>query len=270
MNQNIGYVICESAVTAKESTIVDQKSGRVTIETILQDMNVKNRNSRFYAGNEMQPALKAARLTELIESGNLLGEAGHPISKDLSRQQVIYLPNTSHKILKVWTEGNDIKAYVKGTPNQRGDEFNNFILDGTKPSFSLRAIGTVKNTGRGAEVQNITIITWDWVIYPSHKRAYMQNICNESSMILPEQNQFVVQENDKGLLIPITNEKIINTIKNESANVNSILESYQTIYDQITLIENGTKVQMSDRMGHMFIINLENYVQDKIMDYCCR
>lgn len=269
LNSNIGYMICETASEPSKPIILSERNNRVTIEAKLQDANIRNRNGRFYSDKELFPELKSARLTELIESGNMFGEAGHPMSKDIGRQQTIDPNNVSHKITKLWTEGNDVKAHVRGSSNRVGEDFNNHILDDTKVSFSLRALGTVNNTKRGAEVENIKIITWDWVIYPSHKRAYMDKIVNvNESVILGESNKLQLEQNDKGIFVPINNQSVINYIKNESTNLKTVLESFDTLYESIQMVDNGQRVQLTDRTGSTYIINLESYIQNEIMNYC--
>lgn len=272
LDNKIGYIICESAPTeAKESVIIDRKNGKVVIETILQDADAKNRNGRFYASEELFPACKSARLTELMQNRSLLGEASHPTSTELARQQTIDLGRVSHEIMELKIDGNYIKGIVKGTPTKFGEEFNNFVLDGMKPAFSLRALGSVTNTKRGAEVRNISIITWDWVIYPSHKCAYMEKIVSESAIMNTSatiSESAAYTKNDKGIIVPITNSSVMNYIKLESANINTVLKSFDTLYESASLIENGSKVQLMTNTGDIMVINLESYIQNEIMDYC--
>ena len=275
LDSKIGYIICESAPTeAKESVIVDRKNGKVVIETVLQDADTKNRNGRFYASEDLFPACKAARLTELMENRSLLGEASHPMSSELVRQQTIDLGRVSHEIMQLKTDGKYIKGIVKGTPTKFGEEFNNFILEGMKPAFSLRALGSISNTKRGAEVKNISIITWDWVIYPSHKCAYMEKIVSESTRITDTMSTLkesaAYMENDKGVIVPITNSSVMSYIKSESANINTVLKSFDTLYESASLIENGSKVQLMTNTGDIMVVNLESYIQNEIMDYCYR
>lgn len=274
LDSKIGYIICETASSEpQKAVVISEKNNRVVIEARLQDMEVKNRNGRYYSKSELEPELTSARMVELIESGNAFGEAGHPMSKDISRQQTVDPTNVSHRLMKLWAQGNDIMAHVKGTPNMRGQEFNDFILDDTKVSFSLRALGSVENTKRGAEVKNIRIICWDWVVFPSHKRAYMTGIVNESAIVdhrgnkISSGNKFIVEESDKGLITPITNPNVINFIKNESANIKNILESFDVDYNSATLLENGKQVQIGADNGDTMVINLENYVSEQLMNY---
>ena len=114
MNNNlIGYIICETASTEPtKPEIIDVQNGRVHIETCVQDMEVKNRNGRFYATNQLGPQLDAPRIKELLETGNLVGEAGHPMSNEISRQSTIDPTNMSHLFHKLWTEKNNIMAHV--------------------------------------------------------------------------------------------------------------------------------------------------------------
>ena len=100
----IGYVICETDGATSKPVVVEQKSNRVIAEGTLQDANIKNRNGRIYSDKELFPELKSPRTTELIESGNLCGEAGHPMDSSLVRQQTIDPTKVAVKYLKLWTE----------------------------------------------------------------------------------------------------------------------------------------------------------------------
>jgi len=272
-NSTIGYMICETAATPKDAEIkvIDEtKSGKVVIEAILQDLEVKNRNGRWYGLSDLSPEITSDRTQELVDSGNFKGENGHPMSKDIARQQTIEPKYVCCKYTKLWLDGRDVKAHVRGTNNQAGAEFDADIRDGEKPSFSLRALGTVENTARGAEVKNVKIITYDRVIYPSHKRAYMTNIVSESTILNNcNENKIVLQENDKGLFVPINNQQVIDYIKTESCNIKNIVESFEFIYDDITLLENGN-VQLTDKEGTTFVVHLETYIEKEISDYCSK
>ena len=274
-NENIGYVVIETATTVSDiqpARIIkqDKNCDRVIAQGTLQEANEKNRNGRFYDSRDLFPQLTAPRTLELLQTGNLRAENGHPLSKELVRQQTIDPEKTVAIFLKLWTEGNFIKATFRGTNDARGEEFNKDLLDGFSPSWSLRALGTIQNTSRGAEVKGIKIITWDRVIYPSHPRAYTDGIVSESASIVSEGSNIYLPENDPGRLIPITNESVINYIKSESANFKSIKESYDLLYDNIELINRGTQVKLTDRAGGIFVVNLESYIHDEIMNDCLK
>lgn len=275
-NENIGYVVIETATTVSDiepaKIIRDNKSmGRVIAQGTLQEANEKNRNGRFYDSRDLFPQLTAPRTVELLKTGNLRAENGHPLSKELIRQQTIDPEKTVAIFLKLWTEGNFIKATFMGTNDARGEEFNKDLLCGFSPSWSLRALGTIQNTTRGAEVKGIKIITWDRVIYPSHPRAYTDGIISESAGIgVNNDSNVFLEQNDKGVLIPITNQSVINYIMSESANFKAIKESYDLLYDNIELINRGTQVKLTDRAGGIFVVNLESYIHDEIMNDCLK
>ena len=68
---------------------------------------------------------------------------------------------------------------------------------------------------------------------------------------------------------PITNQSVIDYIQEESCNFKTICNEFEVFYDDIRLIDEGTKVQLSNSStGNMFIVRLENYIQDEIMNYC--
>ena len=275
-NENIGYVVIETATTISDiqpAKIIreDKRSNRVIAQGTLQEANEKNRNGRFYDSRDLFPQLTAPRTVELLRTGNLRAENGHPLSKELVRQQTIDPEKTVAIFLKLWTEGNFIKATFQGTNDARGEEFNKDLLCGFSPSWSLRALGTIQNTARGAEVKGVKVITWDRVIYPSHPRAYTDGIVSESAGIgINNESNVFLKENDQGILIPITNDSVISYIKSESANFKTIQESFDLLYDNIELINRGTQVKLTDRAGGIFVCNLESYIHDEIMNECLR
>lgn len=280
----LGHVIIESATTTSSDIepvriLKEERSSRiggkrVIAQTVFQEANVKNRNQRFYSSEELFPQLSAPRTLELLKAKQLLAEAGHPMSKDLVRQQTIDPKNTIANILEFWTDGNFVKGKFKPTNNALGDTLNQDLLDGCSPAWSLRALGRVEQTARGAEVKNLKLITYDYVIFPSHPTAYTEGIVSESASMLSEDmvvgNKLYLKENDSGMLIPITNDQVIDYVKSESANIRTLKESLDLFYTDIALIENATKVQLTDKEGGIFIINLESYIHDEIMNEVLR
>lgn len=265
---NVGYIICENLSQVKDMNIVGKTpSGKPIGEGILQEAEEDNRNGRYYEKSELFPQLETERTLELLKSGNFKGENGHPMTSDIKRQATIDPNNVCVKFLDIWTEGNFIKARFTGTNNALGESFNQDMLDGEKPSFSLRALGSIVNKAGHACVRNIKLITWDRVIYPSHRRAYMEGLVNESGILVPEGNKVFIEENYKGFVTPITNEKVISLLKEESANINFVMENFNGIYESIELLNNGRNIQLNDGKGNIMVVNLEHHVQDILMDY---
>ena len=297
--RNIGYIITEAAPEEPTKTeIVDEivcgSRKRVVGKGILQTGDEKNRNGRWYSTKtELAPQVVCPRTQELIQHGRLLGENGHPLSKDLARQQQIIESLCSVRYLKVWMEGNDVWAWYVGHNNALGDTFDDNLRCGIDPSFSLRALGSVNNTNRGAEVVGLKIITWDDVIYPSHPGAYGHGLVSKDELTSADKelkarmnmesafteacslvDQSLLREditrdkmNETGLITPITNQNVIDYLQRESANFHIFKESFDTLYDDIKLINNKTQVQLTDKAGDILYVNLENYVHNGLMNY---
>lgn len=286
---NIGYIICETATTYVDKVkIIEESTGstrRLVAEGVLQTANERNRNGRWYGDTELFPQIDAPRTVELIKSGYLRAECGHPLSKDLARQQTIDGKLCCAQFLKLWRDGMNVMGTFKGTNNALGEEFDMDLRDGCLPAWSLRALGSVEETSRGMEVKNLKLITYDNVIYPSHPGAYTRRIVSESTEELVEgaytrkrpeialtesagENTYV--DNGKGLLVPINNKSVIDYIKAESCNFYKIKESFDVLYETITPIDNCSKVQLVDKFGSTIIVNLEDYIHNEIMDYCSK
>lgn len=274
MNSNrvIGNIILEGAVTAEDSVIIDGKgSKRVQAQATLQDLDVVNRNRRIYAKADMAPEINGPRMQELIKAKSMLGECGHPLSDDLVRQQTIDPKLACVRFNKIWLDGNLVKSIFQGTNNAYGQEVDDDLRDGVLPAFSLRALGSIENIDGKAYVKNIKVITYDRVIYPSHKRAYTEKIVSEATISGEpiQENQIVVPENDPGTIITLKESDartVINRLQRESANLSNIIEALDGIYDNITLVNENTLL-MTSRYGEKVRVNLEDHISNVIMDY---
>lgn len=264
MEKTIGYVILEAGDTESNATIISttEHDRRVIAEGIVQEAELENRNGRSYLLTDLKREIGCERTIELITSGNMKGEAGHPLDSDIIRQQTILPDRCNVKYLKFWTEGNLIKAQFRGTNTALGDAFDADLRDGDKPSFSLRALGTLEVSKGRNLVRNLKMITYDNVIYPSHKKAYTDGILTESAV-----TKDIMDINEHGRLIPITNKVILDYIKLESANVKNILKQVDVLYESVEIINNKKDVKLVSRNGDIFVINLESYIRNEISEY---
>lgn len=271
INSSIGYIICESDTMVQPATIKPQKfNGKLVGEGILQTANEKNRNGRFYSSEELFPQLTAPRTLELLKAGYLRAEMGHPLSKDLQRQSTIDDTKTCARFLNLWTVGNDIWATFTATNNVNGNAFNADLAEGCFPAWSLRALGSIHQTRRGAEVKNLKLITWDQVIYPSHPGAYTQRLLSESKIITEASSTLLEEKNDttgESLIVPIVNETVISFIQAQSSNLKFVKENLDFMYSGIRVNENGTKVLLTSKAGETLVINMESYIHNELMTY---
>lgn len=276
ITDKIGYIICETETVSDPRTkiVSEGRNGKLVAEGVLQTADELNRNRRIYPKAELFPQLKAPRTIELLEAGYLRAELGHPLDKDLTRQQTINDQLTCAKFLELWTVSDDIWGRFVGTNNEYGRVFNEDLKDGCKPAWSLRALGSIVQTKRGAEVRNLRIITWDQVIYPSHPGAYTQRIVGVAeNAILNERTEVINRaiqagNGDEDIIVPITNESVINYIKSESANLKYMRESFDFMYNKIDVSKNGSTVTLTADDGNIFVVNLETYIHNDIMNYC--
>lgn len=271
--QVIGSVFLEGAVTVEDTIIRDTGSGinRVTAEGTLQDTDVENRNKRIYETKDMAEEIRSQRIQELVAAKQMKGEHGHPLTNDLVRQQTIDPKLTSVSFLKIWMDKNLIKAVFKGTNNAYGAEFDADLRDGCKPAFSLRALGGLITKNGKAYVQKPKIVTWDHVIFPSHRVAYTEKVLSESYVV--EKNivtqQFIVPNRDPGTVIHLTNSDAVdalNRLQRESANIGTILDTFEGLYEQVTVLENNN-LCLSTRYGEKLVLPMDKYVTKTIMDY---
>ena len=272
-NQVIANIIHES-VTESESTIINESNGKIYATGIIQDLDIENRNGRIYQPKDMLPEVNGDRIQkELIPSGYMRGHAGHPASTELSIQSVIDPKICCVQYDKIWNDGNLIRANYHGTNNEYGRAFNADLAEGCKPAFSLRALGSV-DRGRDGKcyVRNIRIITWDHVIYPSHKRAYTEKIIDAKTAIgggtMHEAALITESAAYNGDIIPITNKSVTKFVQSESANIKSILNTFDTLYESAMICNGGKNVMMQLKGGDKIVVNLEQYIQNEIMDYC--
>jgi len=269
----MGYLILESPTMTVDMKQVGRSpnTNRLIAEGTLQDADNTNRNGRDYDSADLFPALKDPRLTELMRAGSLKSEDGHPLDETLQRQQTIYNPLCCAKILSIWTDGKLIKGRFKGTNNDRGEYFNNDLLDGELPAWSLRALGTLQNKDGKVFVKNIRIITWDRVIYPSHKCAYTEKIVSESANLAGMgSNQVVYDPNWKGEIHPLITEDAIEYIRQESTNLRTFCDNFDTFGSPISLVENCSKVQITTANGSTARIGVERYIRDELMQFSTR
>lgn len=261
-SRNLGYIIHESKEPVKEFNIVSDKGNKIVAEGYLQtELDKKNRNGRIYGVPGIKKEIEGKRLQELIHSGNLKGEDGHPTDQSLAVQQTINPKYVSVKYLTVGIEGDNVKSTFCGTNTPYGIAFNEDLKDGELPSFSLRALGSVVTKGGIVYVENVRVVTWDRVYFPSHEKAYTTGVVRENAVIS-------MRENANGILIPVAEESMKSFIRSESANIKTIMESFDIFFESMQVINSGKDVQLVTKDGYTMIVNLESHVQDQIMDYC--
>lgn len=282
----IGYILNESSICMESVDIrEDRNSNRVTGIGALQTGNEKNRNGRIYRTEDLVREINAPRQKELLAAKQLCGEAGHPIGADASslvRQQTIDPTKICVRYLKLWMEGDNVMATFQGTNNALGEAFDKDLRQGVLPAFSLRALGTISSTPQGAVVENLKMITYDYVIYPSHPHAYTRGVLNESasSIAIPKSNFAMsnAMDGSKSFIKEFSNQDVINAIstmresaisyvKDKSSNFKMLQECYDmTKYDTVDII-NPHKLALTEAGKNTIVMSIEDYIANEIQNY---
>lgn len=288
-NAEIGCIICEATKNEVEFKITDEhKNGYLIAEGILQEGDEVNRNRRYYPMEELNRAISSPRVQELVESGNLKGEAGHPTDTSLARQAKVDPTLEQVWYLKLWTDGKFVKGRFRGTNNELGRSFNEDLRCGQKPSFSLRAVGSLVNENGRLTVRKMQMITYDRVYFPSHSKAYTTRVITTESAITPITfQQYEINPNDyfhiksdeinrlsesgnivdcnEDLIAPLTKAEMNNYIMTESKRVDSVLNTFDILYESVNLNPEMNTVSMKTKYGDTVNVYLEEAVKKEIL-----
>jgi hypothetical protein len=289
-NQPIGCIICEGTTEAIEFKRKEiTKSGFLVAEGVIQRANELNRNRRYYPLDELAKGIYSKRTQELVSSGNFKGEAGHPTDTSLVRQAKVDPTNEQVWYKKIWMDGDLVKAHFCGTNNELGRSFNEDLKCGQLPSFSLRAVGSLINENGRNTVRNMQIITYDRVYWPAPSGAYTSHVITtesalgESSAIkqydINENDYFYAKaseinrlseagnavDSDEEIITPLTQKEMNNFIVAESANIRSVIDTFDVLYESMELDPTANIVTMKNVHGDTIVLSLESAVKKEIL-----
>jgi hypothetical protein len=230
----VAYIINESVGVEQTPVIVKSSSTIVRFRVpVLQEADVQNRNGRIYSWEVLTDGVNHSYLQERLRTGTLYSECGHPREQSIERQIHIDRDNVSCIIKDI----SMMKPYVVGNivetaSTAKGRDFRGLIVDnGCKVAFSMRGLGRVVEQNGSIHVQKpLRIVTWDDVVHPSVKDAYMGDI--------------ITAENSEQKLI---GESL--TVLNESAFTQFIFESSpgaQNTVDAMNIDMNTSKMSINE------------------------
>ena len=283
MEQVQGYIIMESAMEPMKPKIIetvnDPNMFFVRFQTCLQSFDCFNRNKRNYNLRPMMEAVKADHIQELLYEGTWCGENGHPDSNDIKRILSIDMTKICHRIIDLEFRGNLLYGTIETLNDDAwGKQFTKHILQGLHPSFSLRALAAITKLGDGRGIIKTKphIVTYDRVILPSHREAYMDNSkpitlvqsATEATTVTNEEfnpaegNSFVdVTHPVEESAIP----GILDYVKEESTRFKELATFFDANYDSVTLVDES-KVCINDG-DRKIVVCLEDYIRNDIAKY---
>ena len=225
----------------------------------------------------MMEAVKADHIQELLYKGTWCGENGHPDSTDIKRILSIDMTKICHRIIDLEFQGNLLYGTIETLNDDAwGKQFTKHILQGLHPSFSLRALAAITKLGDGRGIIKTKphIVTYDRVILPSHREAYMDNSkpitlvqsATESATIqesyIPEGNTFddTVHEVNESAIA-----SVLDYVKEESSTFKELATFFDANYDSVSLVDES-KVCINDG-DRKIIVCLEDYIRHDIASY---
>ena len=189
-------------------------------------------------------------------------EAGHPLKPDVHRQLYLDHSNISHRVKDFWWEDNILRGHVESLDTPRGRDFAGLIRQNAIPGFSLRAVGPITTRKKDALVINspLTIFSYDWVIHPSYKTAYMEEVISEA---VKAGN--IISEST-GLFVPFYTEKVLDYVKAQSKNFKLVSEAFGLDTREASLSGDCKKVFIKNN-GDTFAIFTEDYLVKELSSY---
>jgi len=152
----------------------------VVFEGILQSFGVLNRNGRYYQADNVMNCIKTdPYITSMLAQNSWMGELEHPSAtysnQELKTERLLQvLPNnTSHFIRRPRLNGNLLEATIQtDSGTEAGRNMAIKIVDGKViPGFSARLLGDLRQVNGRPTVFIKKLITYDYVLFPSHKEA---------------------------------------------------------------------------------------------------
>jgi hypothetical protein len=265
----INYIINESAYSASP-TISKVDKDSVEFVAVMQEADRPNRNGRIYYKKVLEEALNSPFVRERLATKSFYVEAGHPSDTSVQRQMTIDQRNIAAIVKEFWWEGNLLKARLETARTAVGRDMKGLIEQGSRVAFSLRAQGNVhRDEQLGATVVEspIQIASYDWVVNPSHDKAFLESICEATMGCLFNRgtNEMALVEAvklfEEGSLIALTEAAPVNTIdyaQHYGKKIKTINETY--FYDPKDNFRVDGKFAILENAGVQKKVILEDFI----------
>lgn len=267
-NEDMGLVyISENSVgDASSISNIDtySKNGLfyVTFDTNLQSFGDINRNQRSYIADNIWECIQSEKIQCLLRDGCWFGEFNHPTAeykdKPLSPERIQDVPPLlrTFKIMNPKIVGNLLQAKIQSAQTDIGRDFAREILAGWIPSFSCRAIASMKMLGGKPTVIVRRLITYDSVWYPSHKVAHAISAPKAINKTIQMFKESVdnVHEKVESVMIPL--KEILESVGKTDVNTQMILESFDLPLDTLSGFD--------DSHNHVIIRDRDNVIYSNI------
>lgn len=220
----------------------------VTFDTNLQSFGDMNRNKRSYMLDNVWECLQQEKIQCLLRDGCWFGEFDHPTpelqGQKLSQERIQNVPpaKRAFKIMRPRKSGNLLQGTIQTAQTDIGVGMGKEILAGWKPSFSLRAIATLKMINGKPTVVVRRVITYDCVWYPSHASAHA---ISGATPHMKKVNAVIesvdesIQRGKDAVIIPL--KEILESVGKTDVNTQVIMEAFDLDTGSLVGFSNDNK-----------------------------
>lgn len=282
LNDDMGFIYIAEQTTADNNQTynmdVTNKNGVffVSFDTVLHTFEEINRNQRMYIGSNIWNCIAHDnKIQSLLADDAFYGEMDHPTNeykdKPLSpeRIQTIWMPNRSHKIKRPRIVRDELQARIEtASGTDAGVGFAKEIIQGLKPAFSCRAIASMTLVNGKPTVQVRRLITYDWVLYPSHARAHAIStphaVVKQFKAFTESVSDFV-ERKSKDILIPL--KEILETVGTKDINTQMIMESFNLPLDSLCGFDKSRTHAIIKDENNVIYANISPETKRRVDDY---
>ena len=281
-NDIMGMVFIEEVTTPEQNILkhfdVVDKNGilYVDFESCLHSFDVLNRNSRMYEASNIEECLKTERIQSYLAHGGWFGEMNHPLpkykDKPLSPERIqdIDMDNTSHKMLNPHVEGNLLISRIQtDAGTDAGMNLARKMIQGFIPAFSCRAIATLVMKGGKPVVVVRKIITYDWVLFQSHREAEQTSkpakFVSKVANTVNEVTEKVTDAVNNNIVIPL--KEILENVGRTDVNAQIIMESFELDTNDLVGFTKDNKHMIMRDNNNMIYCDIDAKSRSKVNDF---
>lgn len=243
-------------------------------DTNLQSFGVINRNKRLYLANNIWDCIQQEKIQCLLRDGAWFGEFNHPTpeykDKPLSPERIQDVPPLmrAFKIMNPHINSNLLQGTIQSAQSDIGRDFAREILAGWTPSFSCRAIASLKLINGKPTVIVRRLITYDAVWYPSHKEAHIVGTAkaiNKTIKTVTESAIDTVKDKIADVMIPLR--EILESVGKTDVNTQMILESFELTADDIVGIDKTHNFAIIKDNDNTIYANINPETKHRVDDF---
>jgi hypothetical protein len=134
----------------------------------------------------------------------------------------------------------------------------------------MRGTGNISedsNTGIVEVKSPLKLFCHDWVVHPSHKNSYMEEVIQEHALDPYINNEEYKKQLNEGLLIPFNKTEVKDYLEEESNRIKKVKDQMKISEDaELQVAPNGQFIRVKDK-NQIFNIALEEYIIQELDDY---